>query len=168
MGHDKDLISDEEGKIAALSLTGWIVSKIAKALKWSRTAFHNYLYLKKRKNENRQKSGGKAKVTPSMRRKIINAASKGMISTQELKSRLNFPVHCETVRLVLCKTKMFKYIKAYISLMLTAEHKFNRTERARKYVCFTDTEWRSVLFSDEKKFNHDSPDRLSYYWHDVC
>lgn len=53
-----------------------------------------------------------------------------MVSTEELKNRLNLPIHREIVRLVLRKNKEFKYINAFMAPMLTAEHKLIRMERA--------------------------------------
>lgn len=67
MRHGKDIITEEQGKIAAVSLAGWNISEIAKVLKRSRTTARNYLDPKKRNNANRLKSGGKAQVTPRIR-----------------------------------------------------------------------------------------------------
>ena len=41
----------------------------------------------------------------------------------------------------------------------------NRLEYAGQYSTMSDIEWRKVVFSDEKKFNLDGPDRFQKYWH---
>jgi hypothetical protein len=39
-------------------------------------------------------------------------------------------------------------------------------EFARKYM-HMNKKWKNVIFSDEKKFNLDSSDGFSSYWHDL-
>ncbi|GMF26055.1 unnamed protein product [Phytophthora fragariaefolia] len=53
------------------------------------------------------------------------------------------------------------------TLALTTAHKAARLAWAKDIVLKSTEEWDCVVFSDEKKFNPDGPDRLQRYWHDV-
>ena len=49
--------------------------------------------------------------------------------------------------------------------MLTMKHKEKRLESACQFQTMNAKEWRKVIFSNEKKFNLDSPDGFQNYWH---
>lgn len=123
-----DLISEENGKISALSHAGGNVTSIAKPIKRRRTAVRNYLDsvgTTKRKPKN---SGRKAKVTPRLERLIPKQAAKKIKSTREQQKRLQINVRRETIRFLLRKEDNLFYSKAVRALVLSANHKINREE----------------------------------------
>lgn len=41
-------------------------------------------------------------------------------------------------------------------------------QRARNYIRSSDAKWRSVIFSEELKFDIEGTDEISYYWYNIC
>lgn len=167
MGHGKDLTSEEKGKIAALSLASWKVADIARGINRSRCAVYNYLKNVGNSNNKRKNSGRSPKLSSRDKRLIYKEASKSVYSVKQIRDRLNLDVSSETVRLVLHESKRFTYCKPMQAPWLTEQHKTKRLEWAQEFVRFTDNQWKETIFSDEKKFNLDGPDGLSFYWHDL-
>ena len=52
------------------------------------------------------------------------------------------------------------------TLNLTKQHKDARVQWAQNHINWAD-EWLSIQFSDEKKFNLDSPNSCAYYWYNI-
>lgn len=50
---------------------------------------------------------------------------------------------------------------------LAEDQRDQRMDCARLHVKFTEYQWESVVFSDERKFNLDSSDETTHYWHDL-
>lgn len=167
MGRGKDLTSEEEGKIAALSLAKWRVTDIAIAIGRSRHAVTNYLTRIANTGDRRKNCGKASKLSPRAKRLICKEAATGLYSMRQVRDRLKLDVSVEAVRLVVQCSNKFVYCKPLRTPWLTDKHKRNRLEWAAKHVRFTDLQWRETIFSDEKKFNLDGPDGMSCYWHDI-
>ncbi|CAO4362619.1 unnamed protein product [Caenorhabditis nigoni] len=95
---------------------------------------------------------------------ILRKASNAITTCKKIKSELNLGASPETIRRVISKSNFIKHRKMKKAPFLKAEHRINRVKFARDNVR---TDWRKVIFSDEKKFNCDGPDGYRSYYHDL-
>ncbi len=76
------------------------------------------------------------------------------------------PLSTRRIQSILHTSPELKYEKRKSCPKLTNAHINNRLNWAKEKVTWG-SKWRTVLFSDEKKFNLDGPDGNQYYWHDL-
>ena len=62
------------------------------------------------------------------------------------------------------RSKQFQFKKQKQHSKLTKKHIVDQLVWGKKYMSLT-TEWISVIFSVEKRFNLDGADGIQYYWH---
>jgi hypothetical protein len=99
-------------------------------------------------------------------RRVIRRASEGSTSSSRLKADFDLPVAARTIRRILEETDFLVFSKMEQTIELTAEHKAMRLAFAKLHL-ESGTDWKGTLFSDEKKFNRDSPDGFEFSWTDV-
>ncbi|KAF9745489.1 Transposable element Tc3 transposase, partial [Nosema granulosis] len=99
-----------------------------------------------------------------MIKKLQQTASNSRLSVKDINIQLNTGVSDSTVLRAIKDNKSIMFKKMIRTPCLTSKHKDSRFRFALEHVLWTEM-WKSIIFSDEKKFNLDGPDGYKYYWH---
>jgi hypothetical protein len=89
-----------------------------------------------------------------------------MLSAAEIRDSQQVPLSTRSVQRILASSTTLVYTKRKSQPRLEPHHKEARVVWAEERISWT-TQWRTVIFSDEKKFNLDGPDGCQYYWQDL-
>ena len=100
------------------------------------------------------------------KRQIIRLASTGEYSSSRILGEMDLNVCKKTICNVLSSSSNLQYSKMKSAPNLKQVHKDRRLQFAKKTMTWSN-EWKSIIFSDEKKFNLDGPDGWAYYWRDL-
>jgi len=165
MGKGKYLSDAEKAVIRICKDNGYSNRKTATEIGRSEGVIRNFLK-KGEKYGHKTSTRGNAKLTNRQKGQIRFEATKNRLSADQIKNKLDLPVTKQHVAHVLRRSEHIRYKKLKGKPRLTKCHKDNRLKFARKYMQFKE-EWKKTIFSDEKKFNLDGPDRYSCYWHDL-
>lgn len=159
------LTAEEQSRILELAGQGQSQRQISAALHRSRCVIQRFL--QNPQGYGRHNAGGRPpKLSDRDRRAIRRLASREGSTAATIQTQLQLPVHSSTVRRVLERAPHLRYEREQRQPRLTQAHKNARLLWARSHMSWAD-QWRSIIWTDEKKFNLDGPDGFSYYWHDL-
>ena len=119
--------------------------------------------------ENYGKSMGgvrRSAVSKRDKRAILREMSNKATTITRVKHDLQLAASKSTIWRVVSTSALINHAKMKKKPSLNDENKSNRFEWAQEHV-WQRTDWSSIVWSDEKKFNLDGPDRYHYYWHDL-
>ncbi|CDF37093.1 unnamed protein product [Chondrus crispus] len=166
MGKGKQLSTEEQAVIVALSKEGKSIYAISKQTKRSRDVISKLLSSPAQYGK-RYGNAGNAKISEHTRRHMLREASEGESSASDIKRALQLPIKARSVRQIRASSSNLKYIKQECVPPLTKHPLEDRLSFARIRYAWNPGQWGKVVFSDEKKFNLDGPDGFAYQWHDI-
>lgn len=172
MAKQKILNLSEKTKIDVYRSEGYSNRAIAKKIGRSPTVVDNYI-----KDPEGYGKNFKGRVSLSLstyeKRKIIRIASNSALSLSKIRAQAGVEASKSSVRRVIKSCEYLKYLKLQKKPPLNAPRKEKRLQFARDYMVWDVqqrghvNDWRTVVFTDEKKFNLDGPDGYNYYFHDL-
>uniref|UniRef100_A0A915E231 Tc3 transposase DNA binding domain-containing protein n=1 Tax=Ditylenchus dipsaci TaxID=166011 RepID=A0A915E231_9BILA len=145
------LTEREKGQIEALSRVGVGLRAIGRELGRTKCVVKNFFSNPERYGAKKRK-GRKRKLSKRDERQISKEASNSTKSANDIKKELKLEV------------SFLGIVKMNLAPRLLPRHKESRLKFARENM---GRNWKTVIFSDEKKFNLDGPDGLNGYWRDL-
>lgn len=100
-------------------------------------------------------------------RYIRQVAVRAKKTASEIKKDLNLHISERRIQQILKETPYLVYKQCKPAPFLKKEHRSLRVKWARAKLEDLNQNWKTVIFTDEKKFNLSGPDGLNYYWHDL-
>ena len=88
------------------------------------------------------------------------------MSAKEIKAATSAPISVRQVERIISGSDHLKYKKMLHTPVLTQVHKVKRIKFAWHFLS-NPSLWNTVIYSDKKKFNLDSPDSAHFYWHNL-
>lgn len=166
MGKGKALTDEQKG--IALALFKELTSErdIAYHIGKSKTSVHNFLWTHQHGGHKR-KAGRHRTISRTQVRGLLRHASSGNYSARQLRDLLNLPVTVRRIQQLLLNCENLVYKKMKSVPMMTDKHKEDRYKWATDHITWTVSDWKTVVFSDEKRFCLDGPDGFAHYWHDL-
>jgi transposase len=164
MARGASLSNLERGKIIAYYDAGMSKRSIATKINRSTSVIRNFLRSPENYSE-RKTRGIRRKVSDTAKRRLLRAASNQITSASKLQRSLGLKVSLRRVQQILQKAPNLEYRKMKRVPWMNSRNILQRIDWATKHIAWN-SEWESVIFSDEKKFNLDGPDGLMCYWHD--
>jgi hypothetical protein len=155
----------EKGRIAEMAREKRCYRFIAREVGRSFSVVRNYLT--NPEGYGRNHGGGRQRaLTDADVRHLQRLASNNATSVSRLRSEINTTASRSTVYNALRAAPHLVHRKMQSKPKVTAEHQTLRLDFALECIVRR-LDWRSVVVSDEKKFNLDGPDGFAHYWHDL-
>ena len=110
--------------------------------------------------------GKKPALTPREKRLLAKKASNSFKTCRSIAAEIGVKCSLRTVQRFIKSNPNLERKKIKRRPVLNKTHITNRLNFAKSHMHWT-KEWRTVLFSDEKRFCLDGPDAYSYYFHNL-